>query len=127
MSLRRKFFTFATVVGVAVLGGGLASAADNGSQTVSYTLAAARSLTLSSATATLPSVGLNDSTGVTSSDAGTVSYLTDGATDKVTAVVDATVTGATLKVTTGTASGGTCTTMPWWTWCWPTATCPPSR
>ena len=114
MSLRRKFTTFVAVVGVSVIGGGLASAADNGTHTVTYQVIPTRTLTLgNTGTISIGTIIGTDATGITASG-GTLSYTTDcdtAACDRVTAAIDAdTDTGVTLAVTTSTNAAGTCTT-----------------
>lgn len=114
MSLRRKFLTFATVVGVSVIGGGLASAADSGTHTVTYQVIPTRTLTLgSTGTISIGTIVGTDATGITASG-GTLSYTTDcdtAACDRVTAAINSnTASGVTLAVTTTTNDAGTCTT-----------------
>lgn len=101
MSLRRKFLTFTTVVGVSVLGGGFAVAATSGTQTVSYTVVATRSITVAGDTVAIGNISTTDSTGVTqagSTTSASVAWSTDNTNDKITVQVASLGTGLDLFI-----------------------------
>lgn len=109
MSLGKKFATFAAVIGVMVIGGGLAGAAESGTHTVTYQVTNTRALTLSNTgTISIGTIGKTDATGITASG-GTVSYTTDSTSDRVTAAIDANAaSGVTLAVSAADNAAGTC-------------------
>lgn len=110
MSLGRKFLTFTAVVGLMVVGGGFATAADNESQTVSYSVNATRTLNLDDNAATIAGVDKSNDSENSGTTAGNVDYTTDATNDKITADLDAAMeTNLTLTVTLGNTTAGTCT------------------
>lgn len=109
MSLSRKFLTFGLVVGVSVIGGGFATAADNESQTVSYSVNATRTLNLDDNAATIAGIDKTSDSETSGSTAGSVDYTTDATNDKITADLDAAMeSNLTLTVTLANTTAGTC-------------------
>ena len=101
MSLSRKFLTFASVAVVSLLGGGFASAATSGTQTVSYTVVATRSITVAGDTVALGNIATTDTSGVEqagSTTSASVAWSTDDTNDKITVQVAALATGLDLFI-----------------------------
>ena len=107
MSIGRKFVTFAALVGVTVIGGGFATAADNDSQNVQFDVASVRTITAPT-DVDYTSETLSRYDTVTGISGGNLRYETDFVGDSIKAEITAGVTDATLKVTAGTPTCASC-------------------
>ena len=108
MAIGRKLVTFALVVGVLVVGGGFATAATSGTQTVSYAITTTRSISVAPDTIAF---GTNAATDTEEIAAGTatdnITWSTNSSSDKITVQVAALTTGVNLDVKGDAVDDGT--------------------
>lgn len=99
MSLGKKFATFATVVGVMVIGGGFASAGTTGTQTVTYSVNTTRSITVVGDTIAFGALASTETKAVAAgTTTDSITWSTNSSSDKITVQVAALTSGVDLKV-----------------------------